>query len=406
MNMMKNPVLVFNCHFNGLSIIQALGRRGVQIYALDSIRSVGTFSRYAKFWQSPDPLNDEEGFIDFLLDKGPSFNDKPILFPTNDQWATAISKNKKQLQQYYIPCVADWSAVDLVVNKDKFYSWATDKGYPVPRLYLHNEVQNAVFPIIVKPRYRCISGLASGKPNLSKNLDAQRMVIFKTLNDYEQYINTNKELLQYLIFQEYVPGLADSMYTVGIYANNESKILGMFTGRKVRGYPPDIGDCVVGQNEKLPQVITGMVKNIVEALNYKGIAEFEFKKNSTNGEWRLIEINPRSWSWIGITPVCGVDLPWIAYSDLAGIVQGNYEQDVNQDGEVKYIKVLEDFRNCLYLNKKHGFPQYHMNFREWWRSLDATKKVYAGFSWDDPVPGLFQLTAQGRNVIKALFSKS
>jgi hypothetical protein len=35
------PALVFNCHYNGLSIIQELGRHGVPVYALDTWQERG-----------------------------------------------------------------------------------------------------------------------------------------------------------------------------------------------------------------------------------------------------------------------------------------------------------------------------------------------------------------------------
>ena len=94
---MMSPALVFNCHYNGLSIIQELGRHGVPVYALDSGRSVGTVSRYARHWPCPNPLHDEDGFIQFLIEKGGEFDQKPVLFPTNDHWATAIARHKPEL---------------------------------------------------------------------------------------------------------------------------------------------------------------------------------------------------------------------------------------------------------------------------------------------------------------------
>lgn len=54
---------MFNCHYNGLSIIQDLGRQGVHVYALDNNCSVGALSRYAQFRKVPDPARNEEGFI-------------------------------------------------------------------------------------------------------------------------------------------------------------------------------------------------------------------------------------------------------------------------------------------------------------------------------------------------------
>ena len=97
--------LVFNCHYNGLSIIQELGRHGVQVYALDSFRDVGTFSRYGCFHLCPDPESAEKAFVEYLLELGSSFDHKPVLFPTNDHWAAAISRHKETLSQYYVRAV-------------------------------------------------------------------------------------------------------------------------------------------------------------------------------------------------------------------------------------------------------------------------------------------------------------
>ena len=69
--------LVFNCHFNGLSMIQELGRRGFHIIALDTHRSVGTHSRYAHHLQCPDPMIAEQRFVAYLLRLGPGFDWRP-----------------------------------------------------------------------------------------------------------------------------------------------------------------------------------------------------------------------------------------------------------------------------------------------------------------------------------------
>jgi len=397
-----NPALVFNCHYNGLSIIQELGRHKIQVFALDSTRSVGTVSRYAKFWRCPNPLDDEEGFINFLLDRGKKFKVPPVLFPTNDHWATAISKHKTQLEQYYILCVADWSVVELLVRKDKFYPWAMERGYPVPKLYSIDELMKAesgIFPVIAKPKYRRISAKKyKDTKDLVKKLDKNRLVSLDGKRALDKFLSENKELFHHILFQEYIPGMADRMYTVGIYANKNHDVLGVFTGRKVRGFPPDIGDCVVGQAEKVPPELVKLVKKMVKDLHYQGIAEFEFKKDPRNNKFKLIEINPRSWSWIGIAPACDASLPWIAYVDLTGIEKTPYTKSVTDQRDVKYIKILEDFPNCIYRNKNSGFPEYQMNLVQWWKSLQAKKKIYAEFSLDDPIVGIYSLVAFAKRV--------
>lgn len=404
-----NTAFVFGCHYNGLSIIQELGRRGVRVYAVDSTRSVGTYSRYARFWHCPDPLENEAEFINFLLDKGAGFTHPPLLFPTYDHWATAISKHKDRLEQYYILCVSDWGTVELLVCKDKFYPWAMESSYPVPRLYSLDDLMRAnpgAFPVIAKPIYRRMSTQVPGMYDITRHLDQNRMVVLKSTTALNNFVTANEDLLPYLIFQEYIPGMADRMYTVGIYANREHEVLGVFTGRKVRGFPPDIGDCVVGQAEKLPPEIVALVKEIVKALHFQGIAEFEFKRDLRNNEFKLIEINPRSWSWIGITPACDVSLPWMAYVDLTGIEAVTYRESTIDCGAVKYIKIIEDLKNCLYGNKRAGFPEYNMSVVQWWKSLRAKKRIYAEFAWNDPMPGVLSLAEFIKAILIALFRKT
>lgn len=174
--------------------------------------------------------------------------------------------------------------------------------------------------------------------------------------------------------------MSDQMYTVGIYADEQSEVLGLFTGHKVRGYPADSGDCIVGENYNLPDYVIENTYRIVKDLKYSGIAEFEYKRYNNRG----VQVNrsqPRSWSWIGITPACGVSLPMIAYQDLTGekvsVIKPNLE-----NGSVKYIKILEDLRNCLFLYKS-SYPRWSKSFREWKNDIKASQTIYAEFNAGD-----------------------
>jgi len=383
--------LVFNCHYNGLSIIQELGRRGVEVLALDCVRSIGTYSRFATFLRCPDPQVAESAFIDFLMRLGPAFRDKPVLFPTNDHWAVSVSRHKEQLSQYYLACVADYAAIELVVEKQRFYEWALSNKYPVPRSWRSgaiNEIPGGIFPLAAKPEYRRIASDDQKTGSRAHMLDRLRLTVLKDRKALTDFIAKHAEFLPYLLFQEYVEGLSDCMYTVGVYADRSYTVKGLFTGRKVRGYPPDIGDCIVGQVEEVPNEIKDLVKGICKSIGYHGIAEFEFKRDAVTGQFKLIEINPRSWSWVGITPACGVSLPWMAYADLTGIEPVTYAECTLPTGSVKYVKVLEDMKNCLYRNRRLGFHDWDMTIFQWWKSLDAKQIVYAEFAKDDIMVGI------------------
>src|SRR5690242_9401819 len=74
--------LVFNCHITGLAVARSLGRRGVAVIGLDrDERGFGLHSRYTTIaGRCPYPLDDEQAFIDQLLEIGGALKQKAVLF--------------------------------------------------------------------------------------------------------------------------------------------------------------------------------------------------------------------------------------------------------------------------------------------------------------------------------------
>lgn len=407
--------IVFNCAYNGLNIIQELGRRGVDVYAFDSFRNIGTVSRYATYRSCPNAATSEEEFIAYLLSIADDFDDNPVLIPTNDHWAAAIAHHREKLSEHYRPCVASGETVDLVLNKDSFGKWAEERNYPVPRSWEgtnSEKIPADAFPIAAKPSdatsvpdlmfdskvailYNKFFGddsetdLDPEEQDRAERLSKTRLEVLESSTELNEFVQRESDILNHFVFQEYVRGMSDSMYTVGVYANH-GEVKGMFTGRKVRGYPPDIGDCKVGQEQSVPDHLIEDTTAICDDLDYHGIAEFEFKRDTETGEYYLIEINPRSWSWIGITPNCSANLPWIAYSDLSTDKMDSVQESESAE-TVKWVKVTEDLPNCLFGYRWRGFDDWDLTFQEWKQSIQADHVEYAELSRDDPVPGAYSM---------------
>lgn len=389
---MKHPVIVFNCGYNGLSILQELGSRGVKCYAFDSKRSVGTFTRYARFKRCPDPLRHETDFINFLYDFCKTLKVKPVLFPTNDKWAYAISKHKNRLQEVSLPCVTEFNVISKLINKDQFYKIGQNEQYMTPSTWTIEETRDVKFPVIAKPVFRGISS-NTGDTGKFKFLESNRLTLINNSKELSDFIKKAGSFKKYLILQQYVKGMSDAMYTIGIYADRNSEIQAIFTGRKVRGYPADSGDNVVGESSKIPQSLIENTRRIVAEMKYTGIAEFEYKKDEETGRFFLIEINPRAWSWIGITPYCGVNIPLIAYQDMAGIKRT--EKPIQDNYHFRYIKVMQDFTNCV-LRYKQSYKPWAMSWSKWAKQNRKSKKMYAEFHKKDyliPLVSLIYVTA-------------
>lgn len=412
MSSVTPKAIVFNCHYNGLSIIQELASHGVPCIAMDSRRSIGTYSRHASYVNCPDPSINESQFIDFLYDYCLREPVKPVLFPTNDQWAAAISKHKERLLEVSHLCVADWETVSAVIEKDRFYALGHERGYPTPKTWRATDVANAAptdYPIAAKPIWRRNSA-DRDNTDLDAAMDRLRLTVFIQPEELRSFLETESRWLNHLIFQTYVPGLSDSMYTVGIYADSKHRILGVFTGKKVRGYPADIGDCIVGEAQSVPDEVIATIQRITEELKLSGIAEFEFKQNPNTRAFTLIEINPRSWSWVGITPHVGVSLPLIAYRDLTDdSVNTHRTLQTTTDGSVRYAKVVDDFINVCILYR-FSFPQWAQSPWAWRRDLHRNRKVvYAEFHAGDYRVAIMSIVLQlkrlGRLAAKSIIPR-
>ncbi|MDQ2950909.1 MAG: ATP-grasp domain-containing protein, partial [Chloroflexota bacterium] len=190
--------LIFNCDFNGLALIQELGRRGVDVRALDTVRSVGTVSRYARFHRCPDPLVAERAFVDFLMELGSAFQSRPVLFPTNDHWAAAVSRHREELARLYHPCVAAWSTVELVIRKDRFARWAEAAGYPVPRSWdamSYGSVPEDAFPLAAKPIFRRISSDDAEGTRHAAERERLRLAVFRNRAELERFSKDHRDRL-------------------------------------------------------------------------------------------------------------------------------------------------------------------------------------------------------------------
>src|SRR5690606_3935500 len=137
-----------------LNIIQELGRHGVPCIAMDSTRSIGTYSRYAKYVACPDPSTDEDGFVDELYYFCAKEALKPVLFPTNDIWAQAIAKHQARLSEVSILWVPSADTVNLILDKQQFYERGAAGDFLTPTTYSLKQIEsiaNIEFPIIAKP---------------------------------------------------------------------------------------------------------------------------------------------------------------------------------------------------------------------------------------------------------------
>lgn len=375
---MKNKVIILGSHFNALSMAQIFGLENIETVIMSNKKSHAGRSKYAKWVKCPCPLSSPNKFIDFLENYCKKEKDKPVVVPSMDQWAFLLAKSNLEEKNLAYSVVDDISTLSLLLNKDQFNHFCEEKQFSIPRIFDLDNYQNIpdqVFPVVAKPNFRMSPDKGNEEENsdLSAKVNRYRLRKFIDSEELKKFIDTTaKEILNLLVLQEYIEGNSDCMITYGVYCKN-GEILGSFEGRKVRGYPYDYGDCMVGKQETAPKFIQEEASKVLKAIEYNGIAEVEYKKDSLKGTYHLIEINPRSWSWVGVTQYTKYNLPLMAYRSKLGL---KLEENPNEikDKEVYFRRKTYDRFNCLYRYKK-SFPKWSFSAKEWRESFE-NKFVY------------------------------
>jgi D-aspartate ligase len=346
---------------NGLAAIRSLGRAGIRVLAVDHRPSaLGFRSRYAERFLCPDPHTDETRFVAFIRALG-----DVVVFPTHDESLNALSRYVDDLP-VRAPFPA-WDVLERVQSKRAQLETAESAGVDVPRTHFPqsgDEARAAAeelgLPVLVKPEH----------PIGFKQRFRRQAFRCESLDEVADAYTRAEEFGP--MVQELVPGGDATLYTVGSYLTRDGRTLGVFCGRKLRQTPPGIGTCRVGEAVWVDEVVAAGLR-LLRAYGYFGLSQVEFKHDSRDGRYKLMEINPRLWQWHGLATACGVDLPRLAYDDLTG--SNPPEPSPNGDGKRWAITLLPGERPA---------PQ-------------RPPYVDGVFALDDPKPGLVHLARVARS---------
>jgi predicted ATP-grasp superfamily ATP-dependent carboligase len=110
------------------------------------------------------------------------------------------------------------------------------------------------------------------------------------------------------LIQEYIHG---DGYGVEVLCNH-GEPRAVFMHKRLREYPITGGASTLREsvyNEKLRKVAL----ELMEGLNWHGVAMVEFKLDKKDGEPKLIEVNGRFWGSLPLAIASGVDFPYLLY---------------------------------------------------------------------------------------------
>ncbi len=358
-----------------LATARSLGRRGIPVIFLSGSNKLASFSRHVRQtmeWPGPEA----QGAVDWLLDlaRREGF-DGWTLLPAADADVRLVSQNHERLSSVFRLGVAPWETVKWAADKALSYQLAGKIGVDFPRTFEASmetlRKGEARFPLILKPARK------SGKNALT---DAKAWQV-DTLAELEAVFDEAVMLAGEggLIIQEMVPGDGAMQFSyAGVFKDGQP--ISSMVARRTRQHPANFGTgCFVetienGEIEKLAEQFLG-------AFDFTGMVEMEFKQDERSGAFKLLDVNPRIWTWTALGGAAGIDFPFALWT----LAQGQSPERQRARPGAAWMYVSRDLPEAM-----REVWSGRLALKDYLRSL-LRHPTLAVFTMEDPLPSLMDL---------------
>ena len=370
--------IVIGGDYQGLGIVRSLGRRGVPVCIIDDERSIGCFSRYTRHAVRVGNLRDEQKTIAALLDVGDRLNlDGWVLYPTRDETVATLSLHRNALSKRFRVPTCDWTIVKWAWDKRNTYHLARELGIPIPKTWLPRTIKevrriDAEFPVIINPAIK--EHFLYATKAKSWRVDSRQELVDR-YREAATFVPDGE-----LMIQDLIPGGSEQQYGYGAFFK-EGRALGSMMTHNKRSHPLQLGkSSTYVETIDLP-IIERRAQSFLCAINYYGLVELEFRLDPRDGEYKLLDVNARTWGYHALGPVAGVDFPRMLFEDQLG----KPVEPARAEPGKSWIRLATDLPVGI-----AGVVWGQLRFRKYLKSI-LSLNVEAVFSVDDPLPGIAEL---------------
>jgi D-aspartate ligase len=369
--------VVIGGDYQGLGIVRSLGRRGVPICVIDDENSISRFSRYATFGVQVPNLRDEEAAVKTLLEVGHRLDlNGWVLFPTRDELVAALSHHRSELAELFLVPTPDWNTIRWVWDKRNTCHLAKKLNIPIPETWFPITLDDldhitTPFPLALKPAIKEHFFYATKAKAWQANTQAELRKLFARASA----VAGSGEIM----VQDVIPGNGTNQFSYCAYFKDGGAV-GSMMCRRLRQHPHQFGRAsTFVETVDLPG-LEAPSKRFLQAINYHGLVEVEYKLDPRDGQFKLLDVNARTWGYHTLGPSAGVDFPFLLYADQLG---QNVESCRGTPG-VSWIRLLTDLPAGV-IEVCRG----RLGFRDYVQSLRSFQ-TEAVFSREDPIPGIVE----------------
>ena len=240
---------------------------------------------------------------------------RSVLVPTDDAGAIFLAEHGDELRPWFLFPKPPTELPRQLAGKYSLYKLCGQLGVPCPRATVPASLGEACefaadtgFPLVAK--------LTTPWRHGNGRLRSTSVVADEAeLKDAHRACGRGGAGL---MLQEFIPGGPGQDWFFHGYCDAAASCRPAFTGVKERSYPAHAGLTSLGRstpNPRLRDEITGLLSR----LSYRGILDLDLRWDARDGQYKLLDFNPRLGAQFRLfRDTAGVDVAIAQYLDLTG----------------------------------------------------------------------------------------
>jgi D-aspartate ligase len=364
--------------YQGLGIVRSLGRHGVPICVVDDEYSISRFSRYTNHAVRVNDLRDERTTVSALLDLGRRMHLQGwILYPTRDELVAAFSRHRAELSELFRVPTPDWEVVKWAWDKRNTYHLAQELDIPTPLACCLEHVDDwsrvdFAPPYAIKPAIKEHFVYATkAKAWRADSREELKSLVRKA----SEFMDPSE-----LIVQEVVPGGGNQQFSYCVFFR-DGRAVGSMVAKRRRQHPLQFGRASTYVETVDIPILEELSDRFLKAMDYYGLVEVEYKLDPRDSQYKLLDVNARTWGYHSLGASASVDFAHMLYLDQIG-------QSVSSckgPSGIGWVRMTTDIP-AAFLAYLGG----DLDLRTYLRSL-RTCRTEAVFSPEDPIPGFVEM---------------
>jgi predicted ATP-grasp superfamily ATP-dependent carboligase len=325
-----------------------------------------------------ESILDERKTVDAVLEIGHRYNLRNwVLFPTRDENVAAFSRYRAELSEFYRVTTGEWDSIEWAWDKKRTYELAEQLGIPCPRTYNPKSREELAplfsrLPLAIKPAVKENFFYATGAKAWRANTPEDLIAL------YEKASRQIKP--EEILVQEIVPGDGNEQFSYCAFVQKGVPRC-ILTARRARQHPREFGRAATYVETIDVPEIADFSERFLKAIAYHGVVEIEFKRDPRDGQYKLLDVNARTWGFHSIGFAAGVDFPYLVYADRMGLP---IEPARARPG-IGWLRLVSDIPTAA-----SDLLDGSLRIGMYLKSLRATR-VESVFSWSDPLPSVAEI---------------